>query len=333
VLPILRWRLPVHRLSGQSPAGGPPATLVTVGAAMALDALAARLFVGSPTVEPLGSIPLAWLPSVLDRLGADSDLTLACVPRAFARRFGDRYLHIPALVGFRLPVGVSTEATLVGAARTVRQDARRPASAGYRWTFSRDPADLERFYREIYRPFVAARFGALGVPRAAETMRRDFRCGGLIWLRYGGRTVAAALARCDRRRLRWLASGVDPEWRDRAQPGPQFVLKPAACELAIEAGLPELDLGGTVPSLRDGVFRVKRAWGAVADSWDETHQELLVRWRESGPAVQRWLHAVPLLFRARGGLSALSATDAGQPADLGAALKLWRCHVNCAGAR
>jgi hypothetical protein len=325
VLPLLRWRLPVHRLSGQSPADGPPATLVTVGAAMALDALAARFFAGNPAVEPLGSVPLVRLPGVLDRLGADADLTLACVPRASARWFGGGYLHVPAFVGFRLPVGAGVEATLAGATRTVRNHARRAASAGYGWTFSRDPADLERFYRELYRPFVDARFGAGGLPRAAGAMRRDLRHGGrLIWLRHGGSTAAAALVRFDRRRLRTLAEAVHPAWWSRAQPGPQFVLKLAACDLAVQASLLEVDLGGTVPSLRDGVFRAKRAWGAVVGSWDETHQELLVRWREPGPAVRRWLHAAPLLFRAQGGLSALAAADAGRSVDLGTALELWR---------
>jgi hypothetical protein len=326
VVPVLRHRLPVHRLTGPTAAGGLPAILVTTGSAMTLDALVGRFFAGPPEVEPLGSVSLPWLPGLLERLAPTADLVLACVPRAFVGQFGKSYLQVPALVGARLPIGATTELTLVQASATVRYDARRALARGYGWTFSREPADFERFYDEFYRPFVRARFGPLAVLGRREVLRREFRHGGgLIWLRHGGRPVAGELVRGRGRRLRALAKGVHPSWNRAAEPSPQFTLNLAACDVAARQGYAEVDLGGSVPSLRDGVLRSKLAWGAVLGSWEESHRDILVRWRGSfGPGLRRFLHAAPLLFEAADGLCAVAAVEPGQPADAGAGRELWR---------
>jgi hypothetical protein len=326
VVPTLRHRLPVRRLTGPTAAGGPRATLVTTGSAMTLDILVGRFFAGQPEVETLGAVSLLRLPALLDRLAPRADLVLACVPRAFAGWFGERYLRVPALVGARLPVGATVGATLAQATKTVRYDARRALASGYGWTFSRAPADFERFYDEFHCPFVRARFGPLAVLGRREVLRRHFRHGGgVIWLHHDGRPVAGELVREHGHRLRAVAKGVHPAWAGAAEPSPRFALDLAVCDVAARQGCAEVDLGGSVPSLRDGVLRSKRAWGALLEPWEESHRDVLVRWRGSfGPGLRRFLHAAPLLFEAADGLCGVAAVEPGRPADAGAGRELWR---------
>ena len=107
--PLVRHRLELCRLTGATGASGRTVTVLTAGAAMTLDFLVKRVFAGAPTVERLGRVSLARLPDALERLGAPTDLTLACVPRALAGWFGQHYLRVPALVTFRQAVGGTLE--------------------------------------------------------------------------------------------------------------------------------------------------------------------------------------------------------------------------------
>ena len=323
--PLVRHRLELCRLTGATGPSGRTVTVLTAGAAMTLDFLVKRVFAGAPTVERLGRVSLARLPDALERLGAPADLTLACVPRALAGWFGQHYLRVPALVTFRQAVGGTLEATLAPATYNVRRDARRVVESGYDWSFTRDLDDFERFYREFYRPFIRGRFGPLAVLREPAELRRHFRHeGGVIWVRQAGRVVAGGLVRQRGHELRALVEAVHPDWRQEVKPSPQFAVNIATFDVASRLGVAGVDLGGTAPSLRDGVFRTKRAWGAAVQISGESHREILVRWPVGGGALQPLLHAAPLLFEARGGLCALAAAQPGRPPDLATGLDLWR---------
>ncbi len=324
---LLRHRLPLCRLSGRSPADGREVTVVTAGAAMTLDFLVERIFASRPRARHLGMVSLARLPGTLERIGADADLTLACVPRAAARWLGgDRCLKVPALVSFRLGIGAGIDATLGAATYNVRRDARRTIESGYSWALSRAPDDFDRFYHEFYVPFVRQRFGPLAVLREPPELRRHFRHGGgIIWVRHAGRAVAGGLVRVTGGELRALVEAVHPSWPQNVKPSPQFAVNIATFDVAATLGLTVVDLGGTTPSLRDGVFRTKRAWGATVQISAESHRQLLLRWSADGhQALLPLLRAAPLLFEARGRLSALAAVGPGRPADLAAGLELWR---------
>ena len=323
--PLLRHRLELRRLTGAASFSGRQLTVITAGAAMTLDFLVKRVFAEPPAVERLASVSLARLPGMLEGSDPSADLTLACVPRVLAGWFGERYLRVPALVSFRQPVGSTLEATLAPATYNVRRDARRVVESGYDWSFTRELGDFERFYRELYGPFIRERFGPLAVLRGSAELRRHFRHrGGVIWVRQAGRAVAGGLVREHGRELRALVEAVHPDWRHEVKPSPQFAVNIATFDVASRLGVASVDLGGTAPSLRDGVFRAKRAWGAAVRISGESHRDLLVRWPAGGAALPALLHAAPLLFEARGRLCALAATEPGRTADAAAGLELWR---------
>ncbi len=128
----------------------------------------------------------------------------------------------------------------------------------------------------------------------------------MIWLHHRGRPVAGEIVRFAGHALRAVAEGVDPSWVAGQQPGAQAALNLASCELALQRGLTEIDLGGTMPALRNGVLRNKRAWGARFAPWHDSHRDILIRWTTPpAPAVKGLLERVAPIFATSSGLTGL----------------------------
>lgn len=324
VMPLLRPMLTVSRLHGLDKSHQ-PATLLVVGAQMTPNVLAQRVFDEEPARLELGRVALPQVGRRAREFQGEADLVLTTVPRAYAGLFGRTHLHVPSLVGYDIRVAPTTAATLASASETVRDDARAVTKAGYGWTLSSAMADFERFFHEFYRPFVAARFGPYAIIREESVLRRHFRHGGaIVWLHLDGRTMCGELIRREGSVLERLVQGLAPTEGAKNHPSPQFALGVAVLDLAIGMGVTRIGLGGAVPSLRDGVARVKRAWGAHAHQMDTNHRTLLVAWSRFGSAPQAFLHVNPLIVEQDGRLVAVAAAAPGEAAGPAVAKRLWR---------
>ena len=315
LLPLIRGGVELRRFVGTAGQDSRSTVVIAAGASLTLDYLLAQIFAVPPDVQALGSVSLRRLPRHVEGMIAGCDLVLASVPRAWGARFGPNYLRVPALIGASLRVGRDLETTLAAASRTVRAEARRARDCGYDWTYSRSLADFDRFYDAHYLPFVRSRFHGLGRPRSRHELRREFRRGGMIWLHHRGRPVGGEIVRVTGHSLRAVAEGVDPVWLADRQPGAQAALNLATCELALQRGLSEIDLGGTMPSLRNGVLRNKKAWGARFAPWHDSHRDILIRWAlPPSPAITSFLGRVAPVFATSSGLAALAAGEHVAPA-------------------
>ena len=85
-----------------------------------------------------------------------------------------------------------------------------------------------------------------------------------------------------------------------------------------------MNLGGCLPSPRDGSLAHKRAWGGELRERRDSHHDLLVRWPRFTPRVACFLADVPLIVRDREGLAALAALPGDAPAEPRLAQRLWR---------
>ena len=268
---------------------------------------------------------LASLSAALRRAAAEGDLVLAMVPRAIGRRIGRGFLRAPALVSLALEVKHDLEATLAQATTTVRRDARRVVEMGVTWTVSHALSELDQFYDHYYAPSVRQRFGELAVVRQRSMLRRQFRHGGaLIWLEQGGRRIGGSVVQVRCGTLHGLVAAADPRLQHEGRAGPQFAGKIASLVLASRLGAARVDLGGTVPCLRDGVMQAKRAFGASLCEFADNHRDLLLAWRPGAPAVRQLLHEAPLLFGTGSSFDAVAAAPPGTEASAALAVQLWR---------
>ena len=118
---------------------------------------------------------------------------------------------------------------------------------------------MRRFYRELYRPYVLARFGGGAIVVAEEEFVRTARGWTLARLHEGGRWAAGLLLERSGAvlRLRWFGASCSPP-----PDGASEVLDVACIRRAHAEGARTVLLGHSRPSLADGVLRYKQKLGA-----------------------------------------------------------------------
>jgi hypothetical protein len=323
-MPLLRYAVPLARVRGRTLADGEPGSMLVAGSSAQLLHLRRRFFASDASAESLGSCPVHALPRALLARGASDDLILARVARPLAGLvFDRRFLRAPDLVDVWIDAR-DRERVWRRMNQTTRHAARALLAAGYSWSEARDPAAFERFYDRYYLPFVAARHAELAIVRERPVLRRHFRQGSILWITRDGEEVAGVLQSVDGRVSTHLVVGTrggDLEARHR---GALDATNLFGIELAIRRGLAWVNLGGCLPSPRDGSLAHKRAWGGELRERRDSHHDLLVRWPRFTPRVARFLADAPLIVRDRGGLAALAALPGDGPAEPRLAQRLWR---------
>lgn len=321
LLPLLRRRVPLLRASGPVLADGTPGTLLLAGDSATARYLAKRFFAETPAFERIGTASLLRLPAMLPALAEGVDLAVATVPRWLAGRSGDRlWVRVPESVGARLEAKADGS-TFAGASRTARRNIELVRKNRLAWSVSHELADFERFYDEMYVPFAQARYGELAFVRDRHALRRRFRQGGLFWIRRDGEIVAGQLFQIEGPSLHVLGPGTPGGSSEPVKLGALSALYLAAAAHAEQNGIRWLDMGGSSPSLRDGVLLHKRGWGAMLADRPESHADLLVRWRSVTPPVAHFLAETPLVVRDGDGFSAVTVWD-GQGGIAGSAATL-----------
>jgi hypothetical protein len=315
-------RLPVKILRG--PGGdGPPRSVLLAGRGALADRLISCFFDDVPVHE---SAPPCSLPGLRARLSAamsEVDLVLAVVPRPLAGTLADRrFLRVPTVVEF--VIDTTSAIDLKRAGRSLRADVRKTLAAGFTARLSQDSADLERFYRELYLPMLARRFGKNGHPQPMLTLRRRLRAGGLVWLDHDGRTVGGDVFEIRGDTMRLLVHGRRPTGDPKLDALVQLAANRAAMEIGRRRGCRMIDLGAAMPILGSGLFARKRAYGAAVRPRARATHELLIGWRQCGPAVQAFLGRAPLAIRQGDRLEALTAMEGSGSLDPRAAARLHR---------
>jgi hypothetical protein len=319
LLPLFRLRIPVTRLETAD------RSMVVAGGGTAADYLVRRFFADEPRRRLLFHTTLAALPRVLLECARDADLVLARVERpAAARRFDDRFLRMPESVDLYLevpddPAGISR------ASKGAKHNARLVRGHGLTWSVSHAPADFDDFYRRMYLPFAHRRFGEAAFIRGRHTLAREFRRGGLLWVRRDGAPIAGGLFRvqgpmlCLRGSPGTLEGSADP-----VQAGAISALYLFAADYARQQGLRWLNFGASLPSLGDGALRFKRSWGAALRDRAQSHHDLLLRWERFSQPVAGFLRETPLIVRERVGsagggptFAALTTVGADPPEAVG----------------
>lgn len=305
LLPLINWRVPVSLHRGRARSSGEQVTLLAAGNEQVTGYISSRLFEGDPGVEPVARVPLWRLQKLLDRLQPSVDLAVIGIDRLSARLFLDKsFLVSPAWIASWMAVPESmrdlirANSRLEGDARTVRKNQFEPV-------LSHSEADFNTFYDRFYTPYISRRHGALAQLKPRWSLRREFRRGLLMWVCRNGETQAGDIIRIKKRTLHRVAPGVADGRFDLLQQRAIAAIYIHSIALAQKLGCTKIFLGGSRPSLHDGVFRYKCKWGASVCEYPEVNHVMLLRWTHLKGPVADFLSHTSIIHQDGSGFSAL----------------------------
>jgi len=294
---------------------GEQATLLVAGEAQMTNYLPERFFAGNPHRELIGHASIWGLPGLLRRLRPSADLTIALVDRLSAHLFfGEDYLRVPDRIGSGRKLREDDFSYFRSRERPwgLKSDVRR--ALRYRWVVSHSEADLKFFYESMYVPYMRNRFGEGIELLSQESLRCSFRQGGIIWIEHEKERIAGGLFRiCSKTfvGVMWATANGNLQILNQGALAAVYLYM---IDYAHECGCSYIYYGWSSPSLHDGTLRYKRKWGITLKETGDNYFYLLVHWNSLDGVVADFLSHTSLIFRERGGLSAIHALGADQPA-------------------
>jgi hypothetical protein len=306
-------RVPLHRVCGSAQGSDKARSMLIAGAPTAVQYLVQRFFDAETAWQELGSTPIYALPRTLREHAASVDLVVARVQRPLARwLFDEGFVRVPEAVGAQLKVQTN-DATFAGAHKTAKRNIEQVRKNQLTWCVSHELKDFEHFYDAMYVPFAIARYGESAFIRNRHALRRRFRQGGLIWIIQQDDIIAGQIFQVNKSVLHLLGPGTFQGSAAPVKQGAFSALYVFAAAYAQQKGLQWLDLGASMPSLRDGVLMHKRGWGAMLTNRHESAHDLVLRWNTFNPSLNQFFADVPLIFRDQEALSALMTLPDQEP--------------------
>ena len=318
VAPFFGLRIPITILEGPTFWNDRHGTVLAAGAEPYIHYLPRRFLKIVVKREKVGVVPIWELPRTLKRLQGSVDLTVARIDRLSARLLSPlNYFAVPDWVGSWLDV--PEDLTKWARASKFHFTYLRETTAHV----SHERADFNRFYQEMYVPYICRRHGDLAHVRSLYQLRRCFDRGGILWLHYRGQPIAASLFQHIGNTLGFIAYGTARgEW-PAVKTGTFDALKYYQVEYARRNGYERIDYGGSRPSLHDGVLRYKRKWGMKLTEKPDSHYDWMIHWNRLDEKVTSFLSKTSLVVRDKGGLSVIAALDREDEATEADA---WRAH-------
>ena len=233
----------------------------------------------------------------------DADLVVADMPWPWHRTLrGAGMAELPAWINQRFALPANWPEVFPRLRRSARgEDMRSIRKNRLEYRLVRDEAAVRRFYEEMYVPHLKRRFGEAAYIEPEWKIRYCVEHGTLMEIRRDGALVAAQVLWGSRGSLHFLWAGTTGEDFGSQTRGVFPALYYYGIVHGFEQGFEEVDYCGSRPVLADGIFQIKRRWGAaVFDGW--SRDTLFVRPRALAGAAREFLVRNPLVARAAGGL-------------------------------
>lgn len=239
----------------------------------------------------------------LDARAGDADLVIADLPWPWHRTLRAAGMaEVPAWINQRFALPERWPDVFPRLRRSARgEDMRSIRKNRLEYRLVRDEAAIRRFYEQMYVPHLTRRFGEAAYIEPEWKIRYCVEHGTLMEIRRDGELVAAQVLWGNRGSLHFLWAGTTGEEAGSRTRGVFPALYYFGIVHGFEKGFSEVDYCGSRPVLADGIFQIKRRWGAaVYDGW--SRDTLFIRPRAlEGPALE-FLARNPLVARADGGL-------------------------------
>jgi hypothetical protein len=273
-------RSTIIRLEGPARFSGAPLTALYFGSGMNLDFLE-QLFFVSPRRSLLARFG-SPLPMRTRKASHElqADLMLGDLPPLWQAL-------LPDDAALRLPAWLSQVVDLPESGpllprKLEREVGRHRRQRGYRVEFSNDEADVRRFYREFYVPYLRARFGPDAVVVPEARMIAQLR-GKILAKLYQDDCWVLGLTLAHERkvtRFGWFGSAQNP-----LPVGASETLDSLCIQHARDSGARQVVFGGSRPSLSDGVVRYKLRFGARFAATRLPPAQLAICLHTESPAV------------------------------------------------
>jgi hypothetical protein len=307
VLPFMGLRVPVRLLCGPARESGREVRLLAAGGADWTAYVTGRFFAASPVVEQMQHVPVWHLQKQVDEWQSRADLVVVGIDRLSARVFLRRdYLRVPQWVSAWMHVSQDAGAWEQEHSRT-ESDFRRVRKQGFESSFSKVATDFDVFYDQFYQPYLHSRH-QVAAPMAPRWMLwLVFRLGGIQWETRQGVRVAADLVVREGRDYVPVVTGLQEGREDLRRQGALVALYAHALQHARTLGCTRILLGGSKPSLHDGVLRYKSKWldGLCEhDGHLSGNHVMLLRWNRLAGPVAEFLSNTALIHHEHGGYSA-----------------------------
>lgn len=205
---------------------------------------------------------------------------------------------------------VRTELELARAVERIRRsdgiksDVRKIQENGLSCDTTCDPAELERFYWDLYVPYARLGYGDKAIYMSYEQMWSALKNPVLLRVKKEGQTVAGmVILQPENAVPHWWILGIRNGDRNLIKQGALAALYLFGIRYLEERGYARALLGGVRPFLADGVLQYKRKWGArlIAGDDGDPHWFLVAITRPTR-AVREFLKACPLIGEDEGGL-------------------------------
>ena len=308
VLPCLGWRVSVRLLRGAARESGTEVRLLAAGGADWVAYVSGRFFAAEPVVEETLQVPVWRLQQQADAWQPRADLVVIGIDRLSAQVFLRRdCLMLPQWVSAWMHVPQEAQDFERQRSRT-ESDFRRVRKQGFASSLSTIAADFDVFYDQFYLPTLHGRHSAAAPMAPRWMLRLVFRLGALQWETCQGLRVAADLVIREGRDYVPVVTGLHAGRDELRRQGALVALYAHAPQHARALGCTRILLGGSRPSLHDGVLRYKSKWldGLCQhDSHLSGNHVTLLRWNRLAGPVAEFLSHTALIHQEQGGYSAL----------------------------
>ncbi|MDB6007697.1 MAG: hypothetical protein JWR15_4684 [Prosthecobacter sp.] len=278
--------------------------------------LITRFFAQEPVVERRTRVPVWRLQRLLDEWRSAADLVIVRIDRVSAGLFlSPHYLALPQWISSWMKVPEDLQ--IYGRTNaSARADIRRIRIKKFECHFSRETKDFDLFYEKFYQPYISARHGGLAVITPRWMLRHTFRQGGILWVNRAGERVAGMLVTVKGRQFASHVNGVLDARVDLMQDGALSALYVHAVLEARRRGCTEINMGGSLPSLHDGVLRYKSKWAEalhLSGGFVGANCVTLLGWNRMAGPVAEFLGRTSLIRHDEDGFAALWAFPHDQP--------------------
>jgi hypothetical protein len=255
-LAMTMLRVNVKRLKG------PDWTIVYLGEEFSVEELRHVMFSSPAGVDHLGRVFLWQVPALVRKFVNDGEFVVCELNRLVPWHPQARYVcTVEPWVKQILDIARPLDDILAGMNQNMRRNIRKLQRAGFSYRFTREPADLDLLYHQMYLPYITSRHEARAIVAKYYEVEYILDKGGLIMVEYQGQPVSGMGCKVLGDTCHADVLGVHKDRFDLAGRGAIPSVFWFMLDWAKGKGLRSFDLGGSRARLADGVFNFKRQWG------------------------------------------------------------------------